>query len=363
LSGLPLRAAFERVDGIDPTFLLRIAAPVPVPLPRDPHPTGLPKRVVLELDAGELRILDGDRVLEAWPRGALVARVDELGGASVDLKLRWPDGGRAGVLRARDSPDALAIAEALARDARVASGGDAPGDDTVHALAAATLPARLRSDYADEIRAVTSVLSPGERPLAVAVAHAGIVVLTDRALSWWAGGRREPVVIPRTTIRAVASARWVGETLWIDHGADGPTSFTSVEPAGRAAEIAAGFDAVHEVDRLVAADDDIALLEGLWRELALARERWLPGERGELLARADVGFRSGALLLSDRRLLWVCRKADPIAVARADVAGAECKRSIGLTRLELALSGGGELTFEAVQPRERAELLRSALLR
>jgi hypothetical protein len=96
-------------------------------------------------------------------------------------------------------------------------------------------------------------------------------------------------------------------------------------------------------------------------ELELVRELWEDGEAGELLAIGYVGAKSGALVLTDRRLLWASRKAEPLTFPRDAIAGATAKRSLGATRLDVALRDGGAQRFDVVQPRERAEAVAAAL--
>jgi hypothetical protein len=351
LSELPLRATFTRDHWIAASAL-RGTTGLPIPLPVH--------RVVLELDENELRLL-GRRgaVSEAWPRGALGARISPVGRDGFELKLRRPDGGRTTTLRATKSADALALAELLAQDTRIAAGTDLGAHEAVRRLAAETLPEKLRRRHADKLGAITALLAPGERPAAVAVATSGVALLTDRALCWWDGGRKDPVVIERGAIRFAAAAP---DALLVDHD-DGIERFEFLEPDGRAAEIAAALPPRAGLDELLASESDVEMLWEVRRAFAPLRARWRDGERGELFARADFQLRTGALVLTDLRLLWGSGKADPIVLERREVVRAETKRVLGIRSLELALPGGGELEFDDIAPRERLEKIRAVLPR
>jgi hypothetical protein len=333
---------------------------VPVPLP--PRRSS---RLTLEVDATEGRVLDADdRVLSAWSRGAVDARVRELNDRFVELQLRGP--GADHRLRGAATEAAVAIAERLAHDTRVAHGTDAEADVALRALAEATLPPAVRTEYHAALHAVAALLAPGERPVALAGAMRGlsdgIVLVTDRALGWWGGGRKAALVVPREEITSVELAD--ARELRVGHG-DGTTVLALVEPPGRAAELAALLAAdlpePAGIDALVAAEPDEGVVWQLRRELELARELWQDGEAGELLAIGYVGGTHGAIVLTDRRLLWASRKAEPLTFARDAIAGATAKRSLGATRLDVALRDGGAQRFDVVQPRGRAEALAAAL--
>jgi hypothetical protein len=195
----------------------------------------------------------------------------------------------------------------------------------------------------------------------------GIVVVTDRALAWWGGGRRWPTVIPRDAITGAEPVEAAGsEELRVAHGG-AATVLGLVEPPGRAAELAAllaaGLPGPSGLDALVAAEPDAGITWQLKRELELVRDLWREREAGELLALGFVGGKRGALVLTDDRLLWASRKADPVVLERAAIAGVTAKRVLGVIRLDLALDGGGAQRFDAVEPRERAEALAAALQR
>jgi hypothetical protein len=349
LSDPPLRAPFSRVTGVDPVRIaVETAVGVPVPLP--PHRSA---RVTLQVGPDEARLetTDGD---VAWPRGAVDARVRAQDDDWVELELRWPATARRERLRGR-TPEAIEIAERLAQDTRIAAGSDPEAEAALFALAEATLPPALRTEYHAELRAVTTLLAPGERPLALAGAMRGlsdgIVVLTGRTLGWWGGGRKAAVVIPRDAItRAVVEA----DELRVEH-AGGTITLAAVRPPERAGELLALLDlpAPEGVDAL--AGD--ALAEQLERELELLRPLWQDGERGELLAHGYVGAKRGALVVTDRRLLWASRKAEPLVWERAAIASISGKRSFGMTRVDIALRDGGSHRFDGVEPRERAEAL------
>jgi hypothetical protein len=352
LTDPPLRASFTRVTGIDPVRIA-VEATVGVPVPLPPRRS---TRVMLENDGTETRLLDADGgVTDAWPRGAVDARVLEYDAKVVELELRSPE--RRLRLRGAATPEAIEIAERLAQDTRIAAGTDAQADAALRELAEATLTLALRTDYHAELRAVSALLAPGERPLALAGAMRGlsdgIVLLTDRMLGWWGGGRKAALVIPRDAIRAAAVAE-PGE-LRVDHEG-GTATLAAFQPAERAAELLALLDlpAPAGVDALAAGDDEA---EQLQRELELIRALWEEGERGELLATGYVGARHGALVLTDRRLLWASRKAEPLVWERAAIAAITAKRSLGATRVDITLRDGGTHRFDIVQPRERAEAL------
>jgi hypothetical protein len=353
LSDPPLRAPFTRVTGIDPVKVV-VDAAVGVPVPLPPRRS---TRVALELDAAEGRLLDADgEVTATWTRGAVDARVRDVDADRVELELRWPDTRRER-LRGR-TPEAVEIAERLAQDTRVAAGTDRAADAALRALAEATLPPAVRTDYHAELHAVAALLAPGERPLALAGAMRGlsdgIVLLTDRMLGWWGGGRKAALAIPRDAIAAAAVPE-PGE-LRVEHDG-GTTTLAAFQPPERAAELLALLDlpAPAGVDALIAADEAVA--SRLVRELELVRGLWQDGERGELLATGYVGAKAGALVLTDRRLLWASRKAEPLVWERAAIASIAARKSFRMTRLDLALRDGGRHRFDAAEPRERAEAL------
>jgi hypothetical protein len=356
LSAPPLRAPFTRQTGVDPVRVV-VEGTVGVPVPLPPRRS---TRVELEVgpDEARLRTTDGD---VSWPRGAVDARVRAQADGWVDLELRWPGTARRERLRGR-TPEAIEIAERLAQDTRVAAGSDPGAETALRELAEATLPPALRTDHHAELRAVTALLAPGERPLALAGAMRGlsdgIVVLTDRMLGWWGGGRKAAVVIPRD---AIARAAADGDAVRLEHEGE-TTLLAAIRPPERAAELLALLDlpAPAGVDALIAGD---ALAEQLRRELKLIHGLWSDGERGELLASGYIGAKRGALVLTDRRLLWASRKADPLVWNRAAIASISAKRSFGLTRVDLALHDGGSHRFDGVDPRERAEALVAALTR
>ena len=342
---------------------------LPVPLPQPRRSRVLPKRFVLEVAEDEVRVLDGDAgVLERWPRGAVDARIRLLDERDVQLDLRWPDQVRRAGLYADAAAETVAVAELLAQDTRLAHGLDEEADAAFTRLAAETLPEALRRERGTALRGVAVMLQPGERPLVVAGADRGlsfgIALLTDRALLWWAGGRKASLAIPREEIAAAAVER---VELVVEDVGGRRSSLGDFDPAERAREIAELLVAAlpepaapHPFDVLVEATGE-KITWHIRHDLELVRELWEEGERGLELAIGIVGSRRGALVVTDRRLLWVSRKADPIAIGRADVAAGELGRRLGLTRLELTLTGGETRRIDAIEPSDRAALILAAL--
>ncbi len=198
MSDPPLRAPFTRVTGVDPVKLV-LDATVGVPVPLPPRRSS---RLTLEVDATEGRVLDADdRVLSAWSRGAVDARVRELNDRFVELQLRGP--GADHRLRGAATEAAVAIAERLAHDTRVAHGTDAEADVALRALAEATLPPAVRTEYHAALHAVAALLAPGERPVALAGAMRGL------SSSWPAscGRTARPASCSRSATSAASTAR------------------------------------------------------------------------------------------------------------------------------------------------------------
>ena len=257
----------------------------------------------------------------------------------------------------------------LAQDTRLAHGLDEEADAAFTRLAAETLPDALRLERGTALRGVAVMLQPGERPLVVAGADrglsSGVALLTDRALLWWAGGRKASLAIAREEIAAAAVERDV--ELVVEDLGGRRFSLGDLDPPERAKEIAALLvaalpepAAAHPFDLLVEATGE----KDTWpirHDLEAVRELWEDGELGLALAIGIVGSRRGALVVTDRRLLWVSRKAEPIVLDRAELAAGELKRRLTLTRIELTLAGGAQHRIDAVEPADRAAEILAAL--
>jgi hypothetical protein len=377
---LPVRAPFACVAPwkleplIEGAIQGTLGLPVPVPQPKHRPPgTRLPERLVLEVADDEVHILDegGERMVESWPRGQVAARVRLLDDVEVVLELRWSGVDRYGRIEAEPTDAAVAVAELLAHDTRVANGGDAETDAALMRLAEQTLPDELGRARHAALRAVAALVAPGERPLVVAGGERGwsfgIVVLTDRTLYWWSGGRKPPVVLARGEIAEAATRRYGDYVDLVVKDGRGRTTVVEVTPPERAEAIAELLaaelpePAAPGLAALVAADPDEPLTHQLRRELELVAELWDDDEQGRVLAIGFIGAKRGALVLTDRRLLWASRKAEPIAIERSTIVAAELSRKLGTTRLDLTLSGGATQRFDAVDSRERAEAIRDAL--
>ena len=142
---------------------------------------------------------------------------------------------------------------------------------------------------------------------------------------------------------------------------------SAIAPAGRAEEIAAVLRAAlppaappSGLDVALAADEDLAWL--VRRDVETLQALWEDGEEVRVLALAFAGGRRGAVVLTDRRLLWGSRKADPIAIPCHAVSAVELHRRLGAQRLDLTLADGTLQRFDGVEPRDRAVAIRDALL-
>lgn len=378
-SSLPLRAAFRRGPrrfdigefAVDVVLDSTVGFPLPRPKRSDEDvATELPPRFVLEVDASEVRILDdrGEAVLDSWPRGSVDARIDLLDGEELWLELQWPRSMRGGRIVAETSPEVRELADLLLEDTRVRRGAPREPGAALRRLVAETLPERLQMDLHRAISGVAMMLRDGEQPLLVAGAmrglSEGIVVVTDRALLWWAGGRKEPLVLPRDQIRSAAAspplAGSVDLTVQPREGKD--VVLALIEPPDRGADLASALNPrADALDELIAQERDGSAFLRLRDRLESARPLIADGERPTAYAGAMLNTTSGVLVVTDRRLLWVPRKGAAIEIDRAEIKRAEATRGRILTRISLDLSDGRQQRFDAIEPRDRAAMVVAAL--
>lgn len=378
-SSLPLRAAFRRgprrFDIGEFAADVVLDSTVGFPLPRRKRSdedvgTELPPRFVLEVDAKEVRVLDdrAEVVLDSWPRGCVDARIDLLDGQELWLELQWPCSMRGGRIIAETSPETRELADLLLEDTRVRRGAAREPGTALRCLVAETLPERLQMELHRAISGVAMMLRDGEQPLLVAGAmrgwSEGIVVVTDRALLWWAGGRKEPLVLPRDQIRsAAASPPFAGSvdlTVQPREGKD--IVLALIQPTDRGADLASALNPrADALDELIAQERDGSAFLRLRDRLESVRPMIADGERPTAYAGAMLNTTSGVLVVTDRRLLWVPRKGGPIEIDRAEIKGAEVTRGRILTRISLDLSDGRQQRFDAIEPRDRAATLVAAL--
>lgn len=285
------------------------------------------------------------------------------------LELRWPGSTRGGRVAAESSAEARQVAELLARDTRVRRGVDAEADAAFSELVTATLPDPIRVERHRAVAGLAQLLERGERPLIVAGAlrgfSGGVILLTDRAVRWWSGGRRSPVVLPREEIRTGRTEIVAGAPeLVLEPYLGRAVRLHTVEPPDRAAAIATtlGQDPrAKALDALLEREPNDAVSHTVRRQLARARKLIREGERPMAFAVAIRGATRGALLATDQRLLWVAAKGEPISIDRELIEAAQPVRRLPVTRLDVSLAGGESERFDAIEPRDRAALIAGAL--
>jgi hypothetical protein len=371
---LPLRAPFRRGPRRFDVgeFALDVVVGIPVPRRRSDEDLGteLPPGIVLEVDTEEVRVLDdrGEAVLETWPRGSVDARIDLLDDKELWLELRWPRNTRGGRIIAETSPDARRIADLLVADTRVRRGAAREPGEALRRLVAEGLPERVQIERHRAISGVAMLLRDGERPLLVAGAARGfsdgIVVLTDRALLWWTGGRKDPLLLPRDRIRSAATSEPLRDavdlTVQPRDGKDIVLSF--IEPPDRGPDLASALNPrADALDELLAKERDGSAFLLLRDRLDTVRPLLHEGERAATYAGAVRRTSSGVLIVTDRRLLWVPKKGGPTEIDRAEITAAKASRKLILTHVALVLTGGRFERFDAIEPRDRAEAIVEAL--
>lgn len=326
-----------RMAGRVATGALGLPLPVPIPGRRAPKDrgTGLPETFVLRVTAERGEVVDAESgaVVEAFERGRVVARVREAGGASLVLELRWSDAQRFGTIAGAATPEAREVVEWLLHHARVAGGADPVADAAFVELLLA-MPEELLEDRRDALRSVSALLRAGDEPRLLLGGDQGIsigaVLITDTSLMWWSGGRREPLSLPIASIVTVGRD---GEQLRIRDTAGRTHLIEELRPKGSAELLEARLrPAPRDLDRLDELARDID--DGdLTMTLGLVRETLADGETPLGLGRATSGgLRTGTVVVTDRRLLWVHPKRT-IAIDRAD--------------LEEVTASKGMLTFTA----------------
>ena len=382
---LPVRAAFRRGR---PRFaddageflrdvLIDVALPVPIPrrrAPRDDPGTQLPARFVIELTNDAVTVLaeDGAEVIESWTRGAVTAYVESMDDNEVEVYLRWPDALRAGRILADMMPASRLVAELLASDTRVREGVDRGGDAELRGLVSGTLSAERLIDRQAGVGVLSRLLRGGERPLVVAAAErgmgSGLVLLTDSRVLWASIGRRDALVLAREEIDAAHCETTSGWTeLTISYGGE-RHRLGGIDPPEAGYEIAAATAPApapppvpDALDELLAAEPDGEAALVIGRQLERVRELLLDDERPTAFALAARGVKLGALVVTDRRLLWAGRKGEPFVVARDDVRAAVVTHGRMTTTLELELADAPNLRLDAVDPGARADLIVAAL--
>jgi hypothetical protein len=374
-SSLPVRASFRRGPREFDAGEIALDALVGLPVPRPRRPakntgTKLPSRFMLEVNPSEVRVLDerGEAELETWPRGAVDARIQLLDERELRLELRWRDSLRGGLIVAEKSPEARQVANLLVEDTRVRRGAPADAAAALRRLVAEALPERIQTSLHQACSAIAMLMRDGEEPLLVASAmHGwsnGIAVLTDQALLWWAGGRKDPVVLPRDQVRsAAATEHHRGEVeLNVQPRTGKDLVLHLIEPPDRGAELALALNPrADALDDFLAQERDGSVFLSLRDRLEPVRPLLADGERIVTYAGAMRNTTTGALLVTDRRLLWVAGKGSPFEIDRAEIDGAEATRGLIFTRVDLELRGGRRERFEAIDPRDRADDIVAAL--
>jgi hypothetical protein len=370
----PFRRGPRRFDAGELALDLILNSTVGFPVPgrkrsEEDLGTELPPRFVLEVDAAEVRVLNdsGEAVLESWPRGAVEARIDLLDGKQLWLELLWPRSTRGGRVIADTSPEARELADVLVDDTNARHGAAREPGAVLRRLVAETLPDQLRMERHQAISGVARMLREAEQALLVAGAarglSEGIVVLTDRALLWWAGGRKEPLVLPRDRIRSAASEPVAGMVELIVQPREGKDiRLASIEPPDRGADLVTALNPrADALDTLLAQERDSSAFLLLRDRLDQVRPLLADGERAMTYAGATRGISNGVLVVTDRRLLWVPKKGSPIEIPRGEIDRAEATQKRILTRIDVDLGDGRRECFDGIQPRDRAADVVAAL--
>jgi hypothetical protein len=374
----PIRAPFRRgprpFDAGELAIDVVLDSTVGFPLPRPKRPdedlgAELPPRFVLEVGAEEVFVLDdgGEAVVERWPRGSVDARIDLLDDKELWLELQWPRSMRSGRIVADTSRAVLDLAGLLIEDTLVQRGAPREPGAALRRLAAETLPEETQLERHKAISGVATMLRAEERPLLVAAAARGwsdgIVVLTDRALHWWAGGRKDPLVLPRDRVRSAGSQPVAGSvelTVQPREGKD--ILLSSIEPQERSAELASALNPrADALDELLAGEGDGTAFLLLRDRLDLVRPLLDDGERAVAYAGAMRNVTSGALVVTDRRIVWAAKKGAPVEIDRAEIGDARIRRGLVVTDIRLDLDDGREEHFHAIEPRDRAAAIAGAL--
>lgn len=382
---LPTRAPFRRGR---PPFaeeaeeflvdLLRGTVLLPLPLPRNPAPdddagSALPPRFVIELTAGEVRVLDeaGDALVESWPRGHVAAHVVVMDENEVVVHLRWPAGGRAGRILTETTGQSRAVAELLAADTRVAKGSDPHANAELRRLVFATLSEEEAMWRRPAMTGLSRLLWEGEWPLMAAAAanglSSGLVLLTDRALRWCSDGRKAPLVVSREDVTGARSEVLARDmSLYVERSTGRTVNLGAVSPPEIAEAIAAALApapvAPDALDALLAneADESAALM--IERQLERVREALADGERPLAFTMAMRATKVGALVVTDQRVLWAAKKGEPISIELERVLGTtQSRKRFAGAVVEIELADGERLLPDSIQPAERSDLIVAAL--
>jgi hypothetical protein len=382
---VPVRAPFRRGR---PPFALEaeellvdvLRGTVGLPLPRRPAPeddagTALPARFVVELTADEVRVLDesGDAVVERWPRGHVAAYVVCMDEYEIGIHLRWPDGARAGRVLAEPTPQTREVAELLAADTRAATGVDPLADAELRRLVSAMLSEEDAMLLRPAMTGLSRLLWEDERPLLLAGAgrglSEGLVLLTDRALRWCAAGRKAPLVISREEITG-ARSEVVAQSMYlaVERSSGKTVTLSLISPPEIAEAIAAALApadsaAADAFDELLSREPDETATVLIEKQLKRLRGVLADDERPVAFAFAMRATKIGALLVTDRRVLWAAKKGEPISIELERVVGTteSSARYADTAVLEIELSDGDLLRLDSILPPERAGLIVAAL--
>ena len=114
-------------------------------------------------------------------------------------------------------------------------------------------------------------------------------------------------------------------------------------------------DSAAAVDRL--AEEHLTRSWDVMEELDVLPGTLEPGEQPQAMAHAGLGGKSGPVVLTDRRLLFVSRKPTDeefVELPRAKLGGAEAGSNLlGATRLRVD-HDGTRVDFKAIETKERA---------
>jgi hypothetical protein len=195
----------------------------------------------------------------------------------------------------------------------------------------------------------------------------GDLLIVDDAGVYWFDGKQAEVSIPAAEVAFVAR-RAAGvlcvyglDSSWIEID---PRRLTDgAEAAETVARLAGGAERIVPAEpEGAAAVEELAKgsLDRLWEvsdELDVLPDALHPGEVPRTLARGARGAKSGLLVLTDRRLLFLSKKPtgeDFVELPLADLDRAEARSSLlGGTKLRVAYEGD-RIEFKGIEPKERA---------
>jgi zinc protease len=199
-------------------------------------------------------------------------------------------------------------------------------------------------------------------------------LIVDDAGVYWTDGAKTEISIPADELAFVTRGR--GGVLRV-FGVD--SSWVEIDPR----HITDGAEATATIVRLAGGEERVILdepdgsaavdelaaeqLDRAWEvgeELDVLPSTLQPGETPRSLARGARGSKSGLIVLTDRRLIFLSKRPtaeDFVELPLSDVDGAEARSNLlGNAKLRVAFEGD-RIEFKGVEPKERAEEIADAL--